>query len=84
MSTIIKIIFGTAAIAAVSIASPAFAQYTSGKTHLTFVRHSGHVRTASHRSALSSFASLPRSIDDPATTGGGSIGYNQSLRLNRW
>jgi len=38
----------------------------------------------SHRSALSSFASLPRSIDDPATTGGGSIGYNQSLRLNRW
>ena len=84
MSTIIKIIFGAAAIASVSIALPAFAQYTSGKTHLTSARHSGHVRTAGHQSALRSFASLPRSVDDPATTGGGSIGYNQSLRLNHW
>jgi hypothetical protein len=82
MSTIFKIILGTA-IAAVSIASPAFAQYTSQKGHLATVRHSGHVRTASHRSGLSSFASLPRS-DDPAITGGGSIGYNESLRLNHW
>ena len=82
MSTIFKIILG-AVIAAASIGPPAFAQYASQKGHLA-VRHSGHVRTAGHRSALSSFASLPRSVDDPATTGGGSIGYNESLRLNRW
>jgi hypothetical protein len=42
MSTIFKIILGTA-IAAVSIASPAFAQYTSQKGHLATVHHSGHV-----------------------------------------
>lgn len=83
MSTIFKIILGTA-IAAVSIASPALAQYTSQKGHLASVRHSGHVRTASHRSALGSFASLPRSADDPGVTGGGSIGYNANLRLNHW
>jgi hypothetical protein len=83
MSTIFKIILGTA-IAAVSIASPAFAQYTSQKGHLATVRHSGHVRTATHRSGLGSFASLPRTVDDPATTGGGSIGYNERLRLNQW
>jgi hypothetical protein len=83
MSTIFRIILG-AVIAAASIGSPAFAQYASQKGHLATVRHSGHVRTASHRSALSSFASLPRSVDDPAMTGGGSIGYNESLRLNRW
>ena len=83
MSTIFKIILGTA-IAAVSIASPALAQHTSQKSHLASVRHSGHVRTSSHQSALRSFASLPRSVDDPATTGGGSFGYNQSLRLNHW
>jgi len=44
MSTIFKIILGTA-IAAVSIASPALAQYASEKGQLTSVRHSGHVRT---------------------------------------
>ena len=83
MSPIFKIILGTA-ITAVSIASPAFAQYTSQKGHLATIRHSGHVRTAGHRSGLSSFASLPRSVDDPAITGGGSFGYNESLRLNHW
>ena len=80
MSTIFKIILGTA-IAAASIASPALA-HASQKGHLASVRHSGHVRTASHQSGLRSFASIPRSLDDPAATGGGSIGYNASLRLN--
>jgi hypothetical protein len=83
MSTIFKIILGTA-IAAVSIASPALAQHGSEKGHLMSVRHSEHVRIATHRSALRSFASLPRSVDDPAVAGGGSIGYNANLRLNRW
>jgi hypothetical protein len=83
MSTIFKIILGTA-IAAASIASPALAQHASQKSHSTSVRHSGHVRAASHQSALGAFASIPRSLDDPAATGGGSIGYNASLRLNHW
>jgi hypothetical protein len=72
------------AITAVSIASPALAQYASEKGRLTSVRHSGHVRTTSHRSALRAFASIPRIVDDPAGTGGGSIGYNENLRLNHW
>jgi hypothetical protein len=83
MSTIFKIILGTA-IAAVSIASPAFAQHTSAKGKLISARHSGHVRTANHRSEFRSFASIQRNVDDPAITGGGSIGYNANLRLNHW
>jgi hypothetical protein len=83
MSTIFKIILGTA-IAAASIASPALAQAASEKGQLVSARKSGHVRTANHRSALRSFASTTRGVDDPASTGGGSIGYNMSLRLNHW
>jgi len=83
MSTIFKIILGTA-IAAVSIASPALAQHASEKDHLMSVRHTGHVRAVTHLSALRSFASITRGVDDPASTGGGSMGYNASLRLNRW
>ena len=83
VSTIFKIILGTA-IAAVSIASPALAQHASEKGHLMSVRHTGHVRAVTHRSALRSFASITRGVDDAASTGGGSMGYNASLRLNHW
>src|SRR5215471_13401102 len=83
MSTTFKIILGTA-IAAVSIASPALAQHASEKDHLMSVRHTGHVRTVTHLSALRSFASITRGVDDPASTGGDSMGYNASLRLNHW
>jgi hypothetical protein len=83
MSTIFKIILGTA-IAAVSIASPALAQYAAKKGQVISARHSGHVRTANYRSALRAYASIPRSVDEPAITGAGSIGYNANLRLNRW
>jgi len=78
-----KIILGTA-IAAVSIASPALAQHASEKGHLMSVRHTGHVRAVTHLSALRSFASITRGLDDPASTGGGSMRYNASLRLNHW
>ena len=71
-------------IAAVSIASPALAQHASEKGHLMSVRHTGHVRAVTHLSALRSFASITRGLDDPASTGGGSMGYNASLRLNHW
>jgi hypothetical protein len=83
VSTIFRVILGTA-IAAVSIASPAFAQYASGKTQLVSVRHGGQVRTAHHHSGVRLFASAASSVDDPAMTGGGSVGYNANLRLNRW
>jgi hypothetical protein len=82
MANITKVIL-VAAIAAVSIASPALAQYASQKEAIS-ARHSGRVRISSHQSALRAFASGPRSVDDPALTGGGSVGYNENLRLNRW
>lgn len=83
MSMVFKIILGTA-IAAVSIASPALAHYGSGKAQLISGRHSAHHRTAHYYSGSRSFAALPRSIDDPALTGGGSVGYNENLRVNHW
>ena len=83
MSTIFKVILGTV-IAAVSIASPAFARYASEKGQLISARHSAHVGVARHHSGVRLFASAARSVDDPAMTGGGSIGYNANLRLNRW
>lgn len=82
-STIFKLILGTV-IAAVSVASPAFAQYSSGKAKLVSGRHSAHFRAAGHYSGSGSLAALPRRIDDPALTGGGSIGYNENLRVNHW
>jgi hypothetical protein len=44
----------------------------------------GYVTQSSQGSGARAFASVPRSVDDPAATGGGSIGYNQNLRLNQW
>ncbi len=83
MSTIFKLILGTV-IAPVSVASPAFAHHSSGKAKLISGRHSAHFRAAGHYSGSRSFAALPRRIDDPAFTGGGSTGYNENLRVNRW
>jgi hypothetical protein len=74
MANVSKLILG-ATIAAVSIASPALAAH-KGKN--------GYVTQSSQRSGVRAFASVPRSVDDPAVTGGGSIGYNQNLRLNQW
>ena len=82
VAKLITVILG-AALAAVSIASPALAQYASQMGTIA-VRHSGHVRLSSHRSGVRALASVPRSVDDPALTGGGSSGYNESLRLNHW
>ena len=39
------------------------------------------------RNGLNAFASVPRAsggIDSPALTGGGSVGYNEGLRVNQW
>jgi hypothetical protein len=51
------------------------------------VRQGGHGRMAAHRSGLHAFAMVPGGTgtvlggnsNDPALTGGGSIGYNQML-----
>jgi opacity protein-like surface antigen len=70
-----------AAIAAVSIASPALAAH-KGKP--ISAHQNGYVAQSNQGSGARAFASVPRSVDDPAVTGGGSIGYNQNLRLNQW
>jgi hypothetical protein len=80
MANVSKVILG-AAIAAVSIASPALAA-PKGKS--TSAHQNGYVTQSSQGSGVRAFASVPRSGDDPAVTGGGSIGYNQNLRLNQW
>ena len=69
------------AIAAVSIASPALAAH-KGKP--ISAQQNGYVTQSSQGSGVRAFASVPRSVDDPGVTGGGSIGYNQNLRLNQW
>jgi hypothetical protein len=69
-----------AAIAAVS-ASPALAAH-KGKP--ISAHQNGYITQSSQGSGARAFASVPRSADDPAVTGGGSIGYNQNLRLNQW
>jgi hypothetical protein len=60
---------------AVSVASPAFAKHIGKKSGSLSLRHGA---------AVHAFAAMPRSIDDPALTGAGSIGYNNNLRVNRW
>ena len=68
-----------AVVAAVGMASPAFAQ----TSHQHEVRRSLGT-TGDHQSGLNAFAAVPRNIDSPALTGGGSTGYNESLRTNQW
>ena len=80
MATASKLMLG-AVIAAVSIASPALAAH---KSKPISAHQNGYVTQSNQGSGVRAFASVPRSVDDPAVTGGGSIGYNQSLRLNQW
>jgi opacity protein-like surface antigen len=80
MANVSKLMLG-AAIAAVSIASPALAAH---KAKPISAHQNGYVAQSNQGSGARAFASVPRSVDDPAVTGGGSIGYNQNLRLNQW
>ena len=73
MARLSKVIVSAAIV--VSIASPALAKHIGQKAGHTLLRHGA---------AVHAFASRPRSIDDPALTGAGSIGYNENLRVNRW
>jgi hypothetical protein len=80
MTNVSKVIL-SAAIAAVSIATPALAAH-KGKP--ISAHQNGYVARSNLGSGVRAFASVPRSVDDPAATGGGSLGYNANLRLNQW
>jgi hypothetical protein len=67
------------AIAAVGIASPALAAH-KGKP--ISAQQNGYVTQNSQGSGVRAFASVPRSVDDPAVTGGGSIGYKASASIS--
>jgi hypothetical protein len=43
-----------------------------------------HDREPIGRGALSSLAAPPSPSESPAATGGGSVGYNETLRRNDW
>ena len=62
MANISKEIVG-AAIAAVSIASPALAAH---KSKPSSAHQNGYVTQSGQRSGVSAFASVSRSVDDPA------------------
>jgi hypothetical protein len=102
MTKISKLSF-IGAVLAVSIASPAFAEFLETGTASNnagfysvdpapqqptmAVRHVGHVKTAHRQHGLNSFALVPGgafegSSNSPASTGGGSFGYNQNLNID--
>ena len=89
-----------AALAATAVASPALAQSfdpelgtgnslpfsfaptTSQKATMAAPRT--HSKVAVQQSGANAFAMVPRGAFDPALTGGGSVGYNESLRNDAW
>jgi hypothetical protein len=62
------------AVVAAGIASPAFAQ----SVKIIAPQHRG-TRVTVPQSGVNSFAMVPHGAYNPALTGGGSIGYNESL-----
>ena len=87
------------AVATLSFASPALAQsydndWATGNelpTYSTGGLHAGSVHMQSHigfrRSGLNAFARVGRpgfTSDEPSSTGGGSVGYNEMLQNDQW
>jgi hypothetical protein len=70
MATVSKLIFG-AALAAVSIATPALAQHASQSDPLISAHHRQHLRVSSPSSGSPAFTSPPRDprswVGDPAS-----------------
>jgi hypothetical protein len=57
-----------------------------GALHMGTASQQGN-QIAARRSGQSAFASVPNvsaGSDDPAFTGGGSVGYNENLRTDQW
>jgi hypothetical protein len=74
MATVSKLMLG-AVIAAVSIASPALAQYASQSDPSISAHHSKYLKKSSQRNGADAFASEPRGADPgakPYHYGGGS------------
>jgi hypothetical protein len=83
MTAITKVVL-IAAITAVGIASPAFAQAASPNQPIA-ARHGGHAKMVGRRSGARIFDMVaPTSPYDPALSGGGSLGYNQNLHDDAW
>jgi hypothetical protein len=72
-----------AAVAAMGLASPAFAQ-----TQRVAVHHVRHHTPAGAQTGSNAFAMVPSfqggSAFSPSSTGGGSVGYNENLRTDQW
>jgi hypothetical protein len=72
-----------AAVAAIGLASPAFAQ-----TQRVAVHHVRHRTPMGTQTGTDAFAMVPGfqggSAFSPSSTGGGSIGYNENLRKDQW
>ena len=87
-----------AAVAALSCASPAFAQsfdsdFGTGNELPSYhdqnaALHAGneHMQSqvAVHRSAFASIGRVGFGSDSPSNTGGGSVGYNEMLQNDQW
>ena len=79
-------------VAKMALVSPAFAQSfdpeigTGNVLMLSNQATVSHEQAAVRRSGIDAFAMVPReqagvASEDPANTGGGSIGYNENLRV---
>ena len=77
--------FLCALIAAVAGASPALAQYAA-QTDRSPATQSRHAKIADRESAAGRvYDMVPTNrSEDPALTGGGSLGYNDNLRHDAW
>jgi len=85
-----------ASIASPAFAQAFDATYGTGNPMPTYYDHDGALhlgtpaeqnRVVVHRNGSNAFAMVPggsSSEDSPAATGGGSSGYNESLRTNQW
>ena len=75
-----------ATIAALGMAAPASAQTSGPSTSVAAPSHKAKAPRPSDRPLynMAPGAAWSRSGDDPAATGGGSIGYNQMLYQDSW
>ena len=79
-------------VAKIAVVSPAFAQSfdpENGTGNVLMLNNQAsvpHKQAVIHRSGIDALAMVPRvqagtASEDPANTGGGSIGYNENLRV---
>jgi hypothetical protein len=88
MFTTTKITLSAAIILGTAFSASAATKPRVSPNEQIAIRHSSHKQLVHRQSGLGAFALVPQapagSADDPALTGGGSVGYNAGLRTNRW